>query len=499
MIEHRNINGFDLPGRPTKIAHANTSRCGLCSDDFVPRAPTLQEKTIMAMSRIDRERRVAEIQHWMREQSDEFGNDAFTPEVQRSWDNHTSELQRHQAILDQFGARDQRLRDGLRSGQLSTESADGVHGAGTRTLDVDPGRRPLIRLSDGRPAAVERNRSFQDHSVVQDHARAYGKREEAVIGMHGSFGNLMRAMTTTSGSAVVPTLWASNIIDRARNLSQVINAGAQLIPMEANQVKIGRLTVDPTAAFRTEGSTVTASDPTFDNVTLTAKTLSALVIGSIEWFQDSPNVDAVVSEAIAKAIATELDLVALFGGQTTGAEVGATGLNRTFANPPNPSGILASLLSQASTNVLGGQANGTTQTAASFWNEIIDVAAQPSLFNEVGDAIIWSPTAAKFYAKTYASDNQPLQRPPYLDAFRFFTSAQIPSAMTQRTSTTNQTDVFSGDFSQVLIGQRLGLTVQTLVERYAELGQIGILAHWRGDIGLARPRALAVYRFIKDL
>jgi predicted phage gp36 major capsid-like protein len=42
-------------------------------------------------------------------------------------------------------------------------------------------------------------------------------------------------------------------------------------------------------------------------------------------------------------------------------------------------------------------------------------------------------------------------------------------------------DVFSGDWSQLLIGQRMDFTVQTLVERYAELGQIGIIAHWRGE------------------
>jgi hypothetical protein len=33
----------------------------------------------------------------------------------------------------------------------------------------------------------------------------------------------------------------------------------------------------------------------------------------------------------------------------------------------------------------------------------------------------------------------------------------------------------------VLIGQRMDFTVQTMVERYAELGQIGIIAHWRGE------------------
>jgi HK97 family phage major capsid protein len=44
------------------------------------------------------------------------------------------------------------------------------------------------------------------------------------------------------------------------------------------------------------------------------------------------------------------------------------------------------------------------------------------------------------------------------------------------------TDVFAGDFSQVLIGQRLGLEVRTLTERYAENGQVGLLAYWRGDV-----------------
>jgi len=59
-------------------------------------------------------------------------------------------------------------------------------------------------------------------------------------------------------------------------------------------------------------------------------------------------------------------------------------------------------------------------------------------------------------------------------------------------------DVFVDDWTQLIIGQRLDFTVQTLVERYAELGQIGIIAHWRGDIGLTRPRAFSVYRYLKS-
>jgi HK97 family phage major capsid protein len=104
---------------------------------------------------------------------------------------------------------------------------------------------------------------------------------------------MLRAMSTTSGSAVVPRVWAGDIIDRALNLAAVLLAGAQIVPMDAKTVNIGRLTTDPTAAFRNEGSTVVASDTVFDNVTLTSKTLSALVVGSMEWFQDAPNVDQI--------------------------------------------------------------------------------------------------------------------------------------------------------------------------------------------------------------
>jgi HK97 family phage major capsid protein len=508
IVEHRSYPGSERG--ESYSSHPDTEVCPECYRRQPRRAPTSLENTMRnrrttepTMRRIDREIRLETINRWFREQHDEFRGEAFPAEVQATWDQYKAEAETHERVLAELAERDQRMIDGIRSGQYKVEPGDGrrIDQPDTRTVEVDqdPAKRPMIRLSDGRDAAVERNRSFRDHPVVRDHVRAYSQQEESVIGHHGSFGNLVRAMTTSSGSAVVPTVWASSIIDRARNLSQVLSAGAQLVPMEANQVKIGRLTVDPTAAFRNEGSTVTASDPTFDNVTLTAKTLSALVIGSIEWFQDSPNVDQVVQEAIAKAIATELDLVALFGGLTTGAEVGATGLNRTFANPPNPTGVLSGLLTQAASSVLGGGANGTTQTAASFWNEVIDVCLQPTLFNEASNAVIWSPSAAKWYAKVYESTNQPLNRPPVLDQFRFLTSAQIPSAMTQGTSTTNQTDIFAGDWSQLIIGQRLGFTVQTLVERYAELGQIGIVAHWRGDIGLARPRGLAAYRFIKDV
>ena len=36
-----------------------------------------------------------------------------------------------------------------------------------------------------------------------------------------------------------------------------------------------------------------------------------------------------------------------------------------------------------------------------------------------------------------------------------------------------------------------------LTERYSENGQVGILAYFRGDVQVPRPKALALYRALK--
>lgn len=353
---------------------------------------------------------------------------------------------------------------------------------------------------DGRPAVVERGQRFADHGVAREQIERASGRDNAIIGQYGDLGRQMRALTTSTGSAIVPTVWASEIIDRARNYAAVMKAGAQTIPMDAKIMQIGRLTADPAAGFRTEGSTITASDPTFDNVTLTAKSLNALVVGSTEFWQDASNAGELVTEAMAKALAVQIDLVALFGGVTAGAEQTATGNNMLASgglpNPPNPSGILANLLANASSSVLGSQTNGTVQTAATFYGEVLDTIYTPRDFNESPNAMLWPSHLARAYAKAVDTQNNPMRVPGDVDSIQKFVTNQIPSGFTQGTGTL-MSDLVVGDFSQLLVGQRLDLQVKVLDQRYAELGQTAILCSWRGDIGVARPRAFAVYRYIK--
>jgi len=345
----------------------------------------------------------------------------------------------------------------------------------------------FIYEATGERAALREGESFRSHPLVAAHKEPNEEQAEA---QYGNLGNMIRALSTTGGAAVVPTIWAGQLIDLARNKSAVMQAGASVVPMDAGVVKIGRLTGDPTAAFRTEASTITPSDPTFDNVTLTATTMSTLVIGSLEWFQDADNADQIVKDAISKAMAQRLDLAALYGGITSGA--GTINL----PTPPNPRGVLAALNAVLPGNVLGGVANGTTQTAATYYNEVLDTIFKVRYANEEPNALIWNAKLARQYAGANDTTGQPLRLPADVEGLPRLMTNQVPS-YTQGTMTSRATDLFVGDWSQLLIGQRLRISIQVLTEKYADTGQIGIVAHWRGDVQPARPAAFAVYRAIQ--
>lgn len=345
----------------------------------------------------------------------------------------------------------------------------------------------FVYAETGQRAAIAKGESFRSHPLVSEYRES---NEDHAIAQYGNLGNMIRALTTTGASAVVPAVWAAKLVDLARNKSAVLQAGAQIVPMNAKTVNVARLTGDPAVAFRTEGSAITPSDPTFDNVTLDAKVMSALVIGSFEWFQDADNADQIVMDAIAKAMAQRLDLVALYGGITAGA--GTINL----PTPPNPRGVLAALNAVLPANVLGAAANGTPQTAATYFGEVLDTIYKVRYGNEEPTSLIWNAKLSRQYAGANDTTGQPLRLPADVEALPRLTTNGVPS-YTQGTMTNRATDLFAGDWSQLLIGQRLQFTIQVLTERYADNGQIGIVAHWRGDVQPARPAAFAVYRAIQ--
>ena len=265
--------------------------------------------------------------------------------------------------------------------------------------------------------------------------------------------------------------------------------------MDAKTVQVGRLTGDPAPLFKTEGSPVTPGDMTFDYVQLVSTSLSALVVVSMEFLQDAPGADGLITEALGKSMALELDKAVFFG------QLGATGTNDEGAAyglaSPYPKGILKNLNDNAPGNVVGSfPTNGTAQTAATPWNEMLALVYKPLRSNEKVTAIVSNTALQQQYAGMYNTLYDPISMPPVVASYPWLVTNTIPS-YTRGTMTSRATDVFAGDFSQVLIGQRLGLEIRVLTERYAENGQVGLLAYWRGDVQVARPAALACYRALQ--
>jgi HK97 family phage major capsid protein len=271
---------------------------------------------------------------------------------------------------------------------------------------------------------------------------------------------------------MIPTLLSSELIDLARNKAAVLQAGARIIPMANRTVDVAKWSGDPTVAWRAEGATIPASDATIGKVTLSAKSLAGLTIVSRELLEDAAEVDSQLKEAFAAQVALAIDSAALYG---SGAANTPLGVKLT-------SGIL--------TAAFGG-ANGATVANTTAWNIVADAKGTLADNNELANGVIWAPRTARQFGKLQDSTFQPLEAPEYVSDLPRFATNQIPVALTVGTSS-DCSDVFVADWSQLYVGVRTGLMVSVLTERYADTGQVGIVVWTRADLVVARAKAFSV-------
>jgi HK97 family phage major capsid protein len=277
----------------------------------------------------------------------------------------------------------------------------------------------------------------------------------------------MTSSPTTAGGILIPAVLSARIIDRARNLARVFQAGAVTVPMTSNNLTMARNTQDVTAGWYSPNTSITESDMAFDAVTFTARKLAALVRIENELLEDASNVDAVVEESIGAAIALELDRVALLGTGTA----------------PQPKGLL---------NVSGVNtvtAVGTPADYDKFLTAIYAVRKQ----NFEANAAIYSARTAETLAKLktgLTGDKTPLAAPADWSALSRLVSNQVPDNL----GAGNESAAFVGQFDQLMIGLRRNILLE--VSREASdvfpKDQTLIRATWRGDVQVAQPKAFCV-------
>lgn len=284
--------------------------------------------------------------------------------------------------------------------------------------------------------------------------------------------NERRAMaegTLSSGGYLVPTILSSEIIDKARNQAAVLSAGARLFPMASQTVDVAKWTGDPTPGWHSEAGTISPSDGTLGRVRLQAKALTGLTVLSRELLDDATGIDEQLAQAFAAQFALTIDKAALYGS----------------GSAPEPLGI-------KNTSGITTLSMGTNGAALTNFDPLVDAVGTLRDSNERGvNGIIYSPRTERALGKLKDSTDQPLNAPEYLAGIARYSTNQIPNNVTQGTSSA-ASDMFTADWSQLLVGVRTDLQIQVLTERYADTGQVGILCWWRGDVAVARPAAFAI-------
>lgn len=271
------------------------------------------------------------------------------------------------------------------------------------------------------------------------------------------------------GGYMVPTILSSEIIDLARNRTQVLQAGARTVPMTSRTLDIARWEGDPTHNFRAEHEEIVKSDATLGRVQLEAKALAALVVVSRELLEDAPNVEEELRAAFGAQMALQLDHAALYGSGTNSEPQGIKGA----------SGVTVTEL---------GTGDGETPSDYSFLTAAVGRLAD---VNETANGIIYAPRTHRLLGTLTDTTNQPLRQPPYLDDIPRYPTNQVSTALTVGTST-DASDAFVGDYTRLLIGMRTQFMLSVLRERYADFGQVGFLAWMRADVAVARPAAFNV-------
>jgi HK97 family phage major capsid protein len=374
----------------------------------------------------------------------------------------SSNLNRELDIRMENGSKDPRHRSGG-SGDLVPTNLSSMPRSSNSHSRRDSGIRVL---ANNEPMATGFNTGRFDLGDVVKQA-VFGNEAS---GYDSDFAATNEIGTPSLGGYTVPEVLSSQIIDRARNQSRVIQAGAMTVPMQSSTLKMAKLNSDPQGYWRAENAAITESDLVFDQVTFEAKALAALVRVSIELMEDSPNFSQLLEESLSAALALELDRVALMGSGSGSEPLGVF----------NASGIQAIDLDAALTGY-----GPMSQAVTAVKNQ----NAEPGAF-------VLAPRTEGELDQLVDSQGQPLRPPRSVEDREQLTTNQVP---TNLGTGTNESAVFVGDWRNLMIGMRTNLIIEaTRAGDSDTFGKMQVLvrAYMRADIQLARPEHFAVIRGI---
>lgn len=282
--------------------------------------------------------------------------------------------------------------------------------------------------------------------------------------------------SNTAGGFLVPTQFENAIID-LRETYGTFRGLLPVVPMASDSMSVPRRTGGLTAYFTGEAGAFTESEKSWGQVMLTAKKFGVLTKMSKELSEDAviSIADDLASE-IAYAFAKKEDDCG-WNGDGTSTYGGIVGLKTKFVAGL---GSFVGAVDAASAHDTFAEIDAADLNKA--------IAALPKYAEPNAkwycSQQAWALVFQRLLAASGGNSMMDLAGKPT----RAYLGYPVVIDQTLPTTTGDLSDVpmlYFGDLSLAArMGDRRGVSMQTLVERYAEYGQIGIIADERFDIAV---------------
>jgi HK97 family phage major capsid protein len=268
--------------------------------------------------------------------------------------------------------------------------------------------------------------------------------------------------TTTAGGFLVETSNQS-FIEMLRNRSVAMTMGSTNLSGLQGNVTVPKQTAAATAVWlANEASTITESQQTFAQLTLTPKTVGAYTeISRLLTLQSSPSAEAITMTDLSRVTALAVDLAVLSGS-------GASG---------QPTGII---------NTAGiGAVTGTTLGYAGILEFQTDVAAANVMPTRGGYVTTPSVAALLMQRARFSNTDTPLWTGNIwngqVSGFPAMSSLQMAAA-----------SMLFGDWSSVIVAEWGVLELEVNPYANFQAGIIGVRAIYTVDVGIRYPAAFSL-------
>lgn len=317
--------------------------------------------------------------------------------------------------------------------------------------------------------------------VSREIAQRSGRKPEGLWVPHAIFEE--RAVTSggSGGNLVANPLRDDLFIDRLRQSLTVERMGATILADLAPgaPVDIPRLTGSATAYWVAEHGAITGSDHTFDQVTLTPKTVGCLVEYSRRMLLNAtPSVEALIRKDLAAQVAEAIDGKAIAGDGTSNT----------------PTGVL----NTSSVSTVDHGATGGAPT----WAKVLEFVEAIELENAAAGKLAFVTNAKvvrkmRSTVRVSSTDSRMIMEAANLLAdYPLFASNAVPSSYAE--TTTNLSGMAFGNWADLLVGYWGALDV--LVNPYADSvyakGGVLVTALQDVDVQVRRPKSFAVAKDI---